>query len=161
MLRQKRLGRKLARRRSKSFRGGGRASDDANAMKSPLSITAVVEAATGLALLLSPSLPVLLLLGASLDAPAALTVARVAGAALLALGVACWLARNDEQSRAARGLVPAMLLYNVATVLLLASAGIGSELRGVGLWPAVVLHAALAIWCIACLGSELQGGNAL
>jgi len=132
-----------------------------NAMKSLLSITAVVEAATGLALLLSPSLPVLLLLGASLDAPAALTVARVAGAALLALGVACWLARNDEQSRAARGLVPAMLLYNVATVLLLASAGIGSELRGVGLWPAVVLHAALAIWCIACLGSELQGGNAL
>jgi len=132
-----------------------------NAMKSLLNITALVEAATGLALLLSPSLPVLLLLGASLDAPAALTVARVAGAALLALGVACWLARNDEQSRAARGLVPAMLLYNVATVLLLASAGIGSELRGVGLWPAVVLHAALAIWCIACLGSELQGGNAL
>ena len=132
-----------------------------NAMKSLLNITALVEAATGLALLLSPSLPVLLLLGASLDAPAALTVARVGGAALLALGVACWLARNDQQTRAARGLVAAMLLYNVATVLLLASAGIGSGLRGVELWPAVVLHAALAIWCIACLRSELQGGNVL
>lgn len=130
-------------------------------MKSLLIVTALVEAATGLALLLSPSLPVSLLLGSSLDAPAALTVGRVAGAALLALGVACWLARDDVESHAAQGLVAAMLLYNIAAVLLLASAGIGSGLRGVGLWPAVVLHAALAIWCIACLRSELQGGNVL
>lgn len=130
-------------------------------MKSLLIVTALIEAATGLALLLSPSLPVSLLLGSSLDAPAALTVGRVAGAALLALGVACWLARDDVESHAAQGLVAAMLLYNIAAVLLLALAGIGSELRGVGLWPAVVLHAALAIWCIACLRSELQGGNVL
>jgi hypothetical protein len=130
-------------------------------MKSLLIVTALIEAATGLALLLSPSLPVSLLLGSSLDAPAALTVGRVAGAALLALGVACWLARDDVESHAAQGLVAAMLLYNIAAVLLLASAGIGSGLRGVELWPAVVLHAALAIWCIACLRSELQGGNVL
>ena len=130
-------------------------------MKSLLIVTALIEAATGLALLLSPSLLVSLLLGSSLDAPAALTVGRVAGAALLALGVACWLARDDVESHAAQGLVAAMLLYNIAAVLLLASAGIGSGLRGVELWPAVVLHAALAIWCIACLRSELQGGNVL
>ena len=34
--------------------------------------------------------------------------------ALLALGLACWLARNEEQSGAAVGLVAAMLLYNAA-----------------------------------------------
>jgi len=76
---------------------------------------------------------------------------RVAGAALLALGVACWLARGDTQSRAARGLVAAMLLYNVATVAVLAFVGIGFGLQGAALWPAVVLHAVMAVWCVACL----------
>jgi len=98
-----------------------------------------------------PSLVVSLLLGTSLDAPAALVVARVGGAALLAIGVACWLARNDQQSRAATGLVAALLLYNIAAVAVLIYAGTGLSLSGIGLWPAVVLHAALAIWCVACL----------
>jgi len=69
-----------------------------------------------LALLGWPSATVALLVGAPLEAPAALTVARVGGAGLLALGVACWFARGDTQSRAASGLVAAMLLYNIATV---------------------------------------------
>ena len=126
-------------------------------MKSLLIVMALVEAATGLALLLAPSLPMLLLFDASFDAPAAPTVGRIAGAALLVVGVACWLARKD----AASGLVAAMLLYNIAAVLLLAYAGTASGRRGLGLWPAVVLHAALAIWCIAGLRSEVQGGKVL
>jgi Kef-type K+ transport system membrane component KefB len=123
-------------------------------MKSLLIVTAAVETATGLALLGLPLLVVLLLLGGSLDTPAALVVARVTGAALLSLGVACWLARNDEKSRGAVGLVTAMLLYNVAAVAVLAYAGISVGLSGVGLWPAVLLHAALAVWCIACLRTK-------
>jgi hypothetical protein len=93
----------------------------------------------------------LLVGGAPLEAPAALTVARVGGAGLLALGVACWLARVDTQSPTTRGLVAAMLLYDVAAVAILAFAGIGFGLRGVALWPAVVLHAVMTIWCVACL----------
>ena len=120
-------------------------------MKILLVVTAVIEAATGLALLGLPSLVVSLLLGASFDSPSALVVARVAGAALLSLGVACWLARNDEKSRAAVGLVAAILLYNVAAVAVLAYAGLGAGLSGAGLWPAVLLHVALAAWCIASL----------
>jgi hypothetical protein len=123
-------------------------------MKTLLVVMAVVEAAAGLALALAPSVPVSLLLGSSLAAPAGFVVARLAGAALLALGIACWLARNDEQGRAVTGLVGAMLLYNAAAAALLASAGIRSGLTGVALWPAVVLHAALAVWCIACLRSK-------
>lgn len=80
-----------------------------------------------------------------------MTVARVGGAGLLALGVACWCARGDSHSRAAKGLVAAMLLYNVATVAILAFAGAGLGLHGVLLWPGVVLHAIMALWCIACL----------
>jgi hypothetical protein len=116
-----------------------------------LKLTAIIEAAAGLALMVVPSVVVRLLLGSELDAPTAVMLGRVAGAALLALGVACWLARGDTQSRAARGLVAVMFLYNVATVAILAFVGIGFGLQGVALWPAVVLHAAMAVWCIACL----------
>jgi len=49
-----------------------------------------------------------------------------------------------------------MLLYNVGTVALLAFAGIGFGLQGIALWPAVVLHAAMAAWCIGCLRRSPQ-----
>jgi hypothetical protein len=121
------------------------------AIKSLLTLTVVIEMGAGLALLIWPSLTVTFLLGSSLDTAAALTLGRVAGAALLALGVACWLARHDGQSRAATGLIAAILLYNLSAVSILASAGISSGLAGVALWPAVFLHAAMAAWCIVCL----------
>ena len=121
-------------------------------MKRLLKLTAIIETATGLGLLAVPSVVVRLLLGSPLDTSAAVMLARVAGAALLALGVACWLARDDTQSRAARGLVVAMLIYNIAATALLAFAAIGLRLHGVALWPAVVLHAVMGAWCVACLG---------
>src|SRR5881628_1811813 len=116
-----------------------------------LKLTGIIETATGLGLVAVPSVVVRLLLGSPLNTSAAVMLARVAGAALLALGVACWLARDDTQSRAARGLVVAMLIYNIPATAVLAFAGIGLGLHGVALWPAVVLHAAMAIWCIVCL----------
>ena len=119
-------------------------------MKKLLALAAVVEAATGLALIAVPGFVVRLLLGAEISG-ASIPLGRVAGAALLALGVACWLARDDTQSRTARGLVVAMLMYNIVATAVLAFAGIGLGLHGVALWPAVVLHAVMAIWCIVCL----------
>jgi hypothetical protein len=124
-------------------------------MKKLLTITAIIEAATGLGLLAAPGVLAQLLLGGTLDTPAALTVARVGGTALLAIGVACWL--NRENGRA---LVAAMLLYNVFVVGLLAHAALGLALSGLGLWPAVALHLAFAFWCIACLRSKRAGMTA-
>ena len=123
---------------------------DLNMMKRFLILTAVIEAATGLALIALPALVVRLLLGAEISG-ASIPLGRVAGAALLALGVACWLARDDAQSRATRGLVVAMLMYNLVATAVLAFAGIGLGLHGVVLWPAVVLHAAMGVWCVGCL----------
>lgn len=114
-------------------------------------VTAVIEIAVGLALLASPALTASILIGAPFDTPADSVVGRVAGAALLALGLACWRARQDPQSRAATGVIWAMLLYNVAAVVVLAYAGIGLRLSGIGLWPALALHAMMAVWCLACL----------
>src|SRR6187431_2808077 len=116
-----------------------------------LIVTALVETPIGLMLLVSPPLVAGLLLGVSLDEPAAVIVGRIAGAALLSLGGACWLARDDGPSRARRGLVAAMLLYNCAAAAVLATAGAGANLAGVLMWPAVALHAGLAAWCLASL----------
>jgi hypothetical protein len=120
-------------------------------MKTLHTATALIELGAGLALLCFPSATVALLVGAPLEGAPALTAARVGGAGLLALGVACWLARGDTQSSAARGLIAAMLLYNVAAVAVLGFAGIGFGLHGLALWPAVVLHAVMTLWCVAWL----------
>jgi hypothetical protein len=113
--------------------------------------SALIELGAGLALLSFPSPAVALLLGASLEGAASATVARVGGAGLFTLGIACWLAGSDAQSRAAAGVIIAMLFYDVAAAALLAFAGFGLGLYGPGLWPAVVLHAMLALWCVVYL----------
>ena len=127
--------------------------------KTLLMATALIETPIGVMLLVSPALVVSLLLGASLDAPAALAVARMAGAALLSLGGACWVARNDGPNPAVRGLIAAMALYNSVAVAVLASAGAGARLVGVLTWPAVVLHAALAVCCIASLRAPVNASR--
>ena len=101
-------------------------------MKRVLVLAAVSEAATGMALLIVPSLVGRLLLGEELTG-IAIPVARVAGIALIALGVACW----PGPPRAG------MLTYSAAVTLYLAYVGFAGGLSGVLLWPAVVLHVIL------------------
>jgi hypothetical protein len=120
-------------------------------MKTLQIVSAMIELGAGLALLSYPSVAVAFLIGAPLEGPAVMTVARVCGAGLLTLGIACWLARGDAQSRAANGLIAAMLFYDVAVAVVLAYSAIGNGLYGVALWPAVILHAAMSVWCVACL----------
>jgi hypothetical protein len=120
-------------------------------MKRLLLLTAVIELGAGLVLMCCPSAAVALLLGSPLEAPAAVTLGRVAGAALLALGVACWFARHDAQRCAARGAITAMTVYNLGAVVVLGVAGLQSQPVGVALWPAVVLHAIMTAWCVMTL----------
>ena len=120
-------------------------------MRKLFTITALLESATGLGLVASPGLLATLLLGGGLDTPAALTVARVAGVALISIGLACWLARGDGASRAARALVTALLVYNVGAGALFAHAAMTLQPPGLGVWGVVVIHALMAIWCITCL----------
>lgn len=120
-------------------------------MKTLLSITALIEAGTGVALAVAPSSVAGVLLGSPLDGPGSRIIARILGAALFALGAACWIARDDAQNRAAAGLVAGMLLYNAAVATLLGYAGLGLGMSGVGLWPAVILHSVLSVWCVGCL----------
>jgi hypothetical protein len=120
-------------------------------MRKLLVTTAVLEAATGLGILALPSAVAFVMLGSPLDTPMGVAVARIAGVALLALGVACWLARHDELGPSAKGLVGAMVLYNVGVIAVLVHEAVGVAIAGIALWPTVVVHAAMAIWCITRL----------
>jgi hypothetical protein len=106
--------------------------------------TAAIEAAAGLSLVALPDVAVKLLLGAEISG-AAVPLGRVAGVALLALGVASWLARGHAVS--ALTTASAMLLYNCGVVAVLAMTGV-SGMIGVLLWPAVALHAGMAVWSL-------------
>jgi hypothetical protein len=101
-------------------------------MRRVLVLAAVGEAATGLALLIVPSLVGRLLLGEDLTG-VAIPVARVTGIALIGLGVACWPGPPRV----------GMLTYSAAVTLYLASGGFAGGLTGILLWPAVALHAIL------------------
>jgi hypothetical protein len=124
-----------------------------------LAVTGALEAATGLLLLVVPSGLVELLLGAPLDAPVAVIVGRVTGAAMLAIGLACWLARKDVAGGAARGLAAALLIYNVAVVVVLVLGWLGDGLLGLAFWPVALAHAGLAAWCFACLSARTKRGG--
>jgi len=120
-------------------------------MRTLLILTALLEAATGLSLLAAPEGVDWVLLGGRFGAPGSVGVARIAGGALVALGIACWFASSDTRMRAAYGVVAAMLVYNVTTVSLLVYADVAKGAAGIALWPAVIVHAALAVWCAGCL----------
>jgi hypothetical protein len=111
-------------------------------------VTAVMEVGAGVALLVAPAIIISLLFGPS-EAEAAIALGRLAGAALVSLGAACWWARHDGGGAASRGLVSGLLIYNAAVVALVLSGSLGSI--SPLLWAAVVLHGAMTIWCVRSL----------
>lgn len=113
-------------------------------MKGALIFAAVGEASTGLALLIVPALVGEMLLGEELTG-IAIPVARVAGIALVALGLACWPGAP----------LLGMLTYSAAVTLYLAYLGVTGNSTGLLLWPAVALHVILTTLlirasCITC-----------
>jgi hypothetical protein len=112
---------------------------------------AAVEAATGLLLIAAPSVVTSSLFGSSLDTPTAMTIARLAGLALICLGTMCRFASRHERGSMLEGMMAAMLLYNIGAAAILAFASIGLGLSGLGLWPTVLAHLVLAVGCIASL----------
>ncbi len=102
------------------------------AVRRVLVAAALGEIATGVALLIVPSLVARLLLGEE-AVGIAMPIARVLGIALIALGLACWPGPPRV----------GMLTYSATVTLYLAYVGFASGGGGVVLWPAVGLHAIL------------------
>jgi hypothetical protein len=125
-------------------------------MRWVLYIAAADPTLTGLFMLANPSLFGQLILGADFSG-AALALGRIGGAAMFALGLASW------PSNATVGLATAanraLLVYNVLAALYLGYLGGVAKVEGVLLWPAVAVHAALAIllalrWLVSARGNR-------
>jgi Ca2+/Na+ antiporter len=110
-----------------------------------LAFTSVVEIGTGVGVLIDPALVVKLLLNLDISIDGTL-IGRCFGIALLALALACWPGRTpvERTSPALRG----MLVYNGLIALYLGYVGANQHLGGLLLWPAVVLHALVALLLI-------------
>ena len=108
-------------------------------------VTAGIEVGVGLALIVATALVIRLMFGPS-EIQTGVAIGRLAGTALVSLGAACWWARHDGGSAASRGLVSGLLIYNAAVVALVLSGSFGS--LSPLLWAVVVVHGAMAIWCV-------------
>jgi hypothetical protein len=122
-----------------------------------LGVTAFGEGGAGLLLLVSPSLLLALLLGVEQTSPEVNFLARIAGAALVAIGIACWIGRSDKRSSAQFGLLTGVLIYDVAAAVILGYTGLFVNLVGIALWPAVLVHVGLAVWSVVCVWDKMPG----
>ncbi len=107
-----------------------------------LTFSSAAEFATALALMFDPALVVRLLIGADVSG-IAVVLGRCFGITLLALALACWPGRDRREDNGAAW--RAMLVYNAAIALFLAYLFAAEHMAGIMLWPAVVLHAVVAL----------------
>ena len=110
-------------------------------LKRILMLAAIVEILTGFALIGIPMRVVELLLG--VWAPwTSIWIGRIAGVALLSLGVACWPGNDSGPQPAAwRG----MLVYNALAAACFVYLVTVGKIGGILIWPAAVAHGVIAL----------------
>jgi hypothetical protein len=121
-------------------------------MKRSLMLAAASEALTGLLLLVYPPIVIRLLFDSEIVG-AGVLMSRIAGISLIALGVACWPARNTQ--RAFFG----MSTYSLLAALYLVYVG-ASGWAGILLWPAVAAHAGLSVLLVGMWRKERKAPEA-
>jgi hypothetical protein len=103
-------------------------------------VSAAIEAATGITLIAVPDFAARLLLGTGLS-DSGDAVFRLTGIALLSLSLACWPGGRDTGKPAVR----ALFIYNLLAAVYLGYLRVGGGFAGVLLWPAAALHGVLAV----------------
>jgi hypothetical protein len=105
-----------------------------------LTIAALVEGATGIALMLVPGLVVRLLFASELDGTG-LNVARIAGMVLFAFALTCWVAARNGEPKA---ITVGMLVYNLLVGAYFVTFGARAPDIGPLLWLVAVFHVVFA-----------------
>ena len=106
-------------------------------MKIFLTYTALIEALTGLLLMLFPTKVVILLLQSPLEGNASNVAAMLAGAAIFTTACASWILKENPTARAG---VKIMFVYNLLVTLLFIYSLIVFELKSTLLWLIIIFH---------------------
>lgn len=107
-------------------------------------LAAITELLTGVSLLIFPEIVIRLLFDASIIGTG-IVASRIAGASLIALGIACWpyvIVKKTSQ-----GLI-AMLTYSLIATIYLGYLGLFEEMIGILLWPAIIFHSVITIFLV-------------
>jgi len=128
------------------------------AMKTRLLFKAstIIEVVTGLALLVTPTLVVGLILGDGVS-PIGVALARVLGVAVLSLGVAGWESPGQDIRLAPRA---GLCIYNIGAAIMFVILGTYGGMNGILLWPTAVLHAVIGasmLWVILVPSQKATG----
>ena len=115
-----------------------------------LTFSGSLEILAGSAALIIPATVVSLLLGSSLDS-IGVVLARLFGAGVFALGLACLKARDHAGTPAGLAVSVGITSYNVLAAVVLFWAAAGSGLGGLLLWGAGIGHAVLGALFVSAL----------
>ena len=115
-----------------------------------LTLCGGLEILAGLTALIAPG-PLLSLLLAGPGDSISSVVARLFGAGVFALGLACLKTRNDAVSPAGLAVSIGMTAYNLLAAVVLLWTAAASGLGGLLLWGAGILHAALGVLLVSAL----------
>jgi hypothetical protein len=122
-------------------------------------LTGAIGIGAGAALWMLPAVSAALLFDEKLESRVDLLMVRFSGAGLLALGMVCQIANFDPNSPSSQRLVAAMLFYYIVVVGVLGFALLTLRLHGLALWPVIVVHAAMGIWCIFAMTSRSDASS--
>ena len=119
-------------------------------LKLLLTLAGGLEILAGFTALIIPAPVVSLLLGRSMD-PMSSVLARLFGAGVFALGLACLKARHDAASPAGLGVSLGITAYNILAAVVLLWTAAASGLGGLLLWGAGILHVVLGALFVSVL----------
>lgn len=118
--------------------------------------SAVIEILTSVALLFAPTVVIGLLLGDVLS-PVGITVSRILGIGMFALGVAVWEIAGRAANPASR---IGICIYNIGVAGLLVVSGAAGHGEGLLLWPAAGLHGLIGVMMLWSLKVSSSAGKA-
>jgi O-antigen/teichoic acid export membrane protein len=122
-------------------------------MKAFLVYTSIIEALTGLGLLLIPVPLISFLFGSPLTGQDGKIVSMIAGAAILSLALLCYLLREESTAQKA---ISILLVYNLLLSLIFLYGIISRALTGPGCWLVLIFHSFQTIVSLSVLRKKNQ-----
>jgi hypothetical protein len=120
-------------------------------MKWFLTYTCIIEALTGIGLILIPGKLISLIFGSPFDGNNPIMAAMIAGIAILSLALLCWFLRETENMRVA---IKGLLFYNLILFLILIFGTISHGLNGPVLWIVILFHFVQSIMSIGLMNRK-------